>query len=298
MNWDDLKLLLALVRAGNVRRAGAQAGVSHSTVARRVDQFERQLGVRLFDRRQSGYVLTSAGEEMFAVAERVEYELDVAERRVVGLDQKLAGRIRVTMVDVLATHLLMPDMQAFSARYPDIELEVLVSYQSADLDRGEADIAIRLTARPPETLIGRQLTSLAAAGYATPAYLAAHDLSDPGEACWIGFGNGERFPRWVRQSGYPHLPARGVFDSIAVQLAAVHAGMGLGYLPCFIGDRDPALKCVDEPANFPRYSLWLLRHADTRETARLRVFAEFMAAAIDRHRPLLEGSSGAATLLV
>ena len=290
MNWDDLKLFLALVRSGSVRRAGQLAGVSHSTIARRLDQFEQSLGVKVLERGPGGPVLTPAGEEILETAERVELDMLGLERRVSGRDRQLAGAIRVTMVDVLATDLLMPDLQRFTQMYPDIDLEIQISYLSANLDRGEADVALRLTDKPPENLIGRQVGRIAHAAYASRAYLKSHQLDNPQSASWIGFDHGGRDPRWLRQSGLSQLPVRGVCESLLVQIAATRAGLGVGFLPCFVGGRYDDLACADDKSRYPTYNIWLLRHPDTRETARLSVFSEFMAAALAAHAPALAGN--------
>ena len=290
MVWDDVRLFLALVRAGSVRAAAAKAGASHSTVARRVEAFEKRLGVKLFDRSPSGYVLTVAGEDLLEVAENVENNLDAVQRRLVGQDRRLAGVIRVTMVDVVATHLLMPDLTKFRELYPDIGLEVVITYEALDLTRREADVAIRFVKNPPDHLIGHRLATVANAAYATPDYLADHDLTDPASASWIGFGSPSPFPKWVKQSDYPHIPAKGVFDSMLLQIQAARCGMGMAMLPCFMGDPDPDLERVPPGQPKPSYDLWLLRHRDTRSTARLRVFSEFVGAAVAGYRPLLEGA--------
>ncbi len=290
MEWDDVRLFLALVRAGSVRAAAAKAGVSHSTVARRVEAFETRLGVKLFDRLPSGYVLTAAGEDLLEVAEKVENELDGVQRRLVGQDRRLAGVIRVTMVDVIASHLLMPDLTEFRELYPNIELEVVITYEPLDLTRREADVAIRFVKNPPDHLIGHRLATVANAAYATQDYLDHHDLADPTSVSWIGFGSPTPFPKWVKQSDYPHVPARGVFDSMLLQLQAARCGMGMANLPCFMGDPDPELRRLPPGEPRPGYDLWLLRHRDTRSTARLRVFSEFVGAAVAEHRPLLEGA--------
>ncbi len=290
MEWDDVRIFLALVRAGSVRAAAAKAGVSHSTVARRVEAFETRLGVKLFDRLPSGYVLTVAGEDLLEVAESVENELDAVQRRLVGQDRRLAGVIRVTMVDVIATHLLMPDLTEFRELYPNIELEVIITYEPLDLTRREADVAIRFVKNPPDHFIGRRLATVANAAYATQDYLDRHDLADPTSVSWIGFGSPSPFPKWVKQSDYPHVPTRGVFDSMLLQLQAARCGMGMANLPCFMGDPDPELRRLPPGVPRPGYDLWLLRHRDTRSTARLRVFSEFVGAAVAEHRPLLEGA--------
>jgi len=99
MDWADLRIFLALARRGSVRAAGVTLGMSHSTIARRIDTFEARLGVRLFDRQSSGYAMTAAGEELMTTAARVEEDISDAERRLVGKDGKLRGEIKVTMSD-------------------------------------------------------------------------------------------------------------------------------------------------------------------------------------------------------
>ena len=129
MDWDNLRIFLALANQGSVRAAGAALGISHSTVARRIEAFEDQLGVRLFDRTPSGYALTAAGEEMLGVAGRVDEEISALERRILGQDTRLAGEIRVTLPDAIVSDLLMPDLADFTRDYPDIDLEIILSYR-------------------------------------------------------------------------------------------------------------------------------------------------------------------------
>jgi DNA-binding transcriptional LysR family regulator len=290
MEWDDIRIFLALVRGGSVRAAAALAGISHATVSRRVEAFETRMGVKLIDRLPGGFALTAAGEDLLGAAENIETEIHSVQRRLVGQDRRLAGGIRVTMVDVVATHLLMADLTEFAERYPDIELEVMIGYEALDLSRREADVAVRFVKNPPDHLIGRRLGTVSNAAYATQAYLDHHELTDPASACWIGFGSPEPFPKWVKQSDYPHIPAKGVFDSMLLQLEAARCGMGIANVPCFLGDRDPDLIRLPPGEPRPGYDLWLLRHRDTRSTARLRIFSEFIADAVTRYRPLLEGN--------
>lgn len=289
MNWDDIKLFLALMRCGNVRTAAAKLNVSHSTVARRIDAMEKKLAVRLFDRLPTGYALTPVGEDMLKVAEGVEDELGGLERRILGHDHKLSGRIRATMVDALATNLLMPQLAEFTQKYPEIDLEVQVTYEAVDLDRREADIAFRFARNPPEHLIGRRLLTCATAAYASLEYLNNHDLQDPGGACWIGFGKRDPFPRWVKESKFPNIPVRGRFVSLLAQLEACKAGMGVGMLPCFLCEAEPSLQRLSPAKPDGHFELWILTHRDMRTNARLRVFSQFMASAVIARRDSLEG---------
>jgi DNA-binding transcriptional LysR family regulator len=120
MDWDDVRHFLTLARSGSVRAAGASLGVSHSTVARRVEALEARLGARLFDRTRDGYTLTPTGRQMLAGAERVEREMDDLARGVVGADERLVGTVALTCSDNFVAGLLLGDLAAFCRTYPGI----------------------------------------------------------------------------------------------------------------------------------------------------------------------------------
>ena len=290
MDWDNLRIFLALAQQKSVRGAAGALGVSHSTVSRRIESFEDSLGVRLFERLPDGFVLTPFGEDMMQTARRLEEAVNGLERRVLGQDARLRGDLRVTMPDLLAAKLLMPDLVAFGKRYPDINLEVAISYTPFDLSRREADVAIRITRDPPEALVGRKIITYARATYASRAYLAEHDpVAEPDSVTWIGWDDRSRHPRWVRETSFPGAPVRGRLNNAMVQLAAAKAGMGLAMLPCFMGDTEADLLRVPPGKPEPAWDIWILTHEDLRATARVRAFMDFMADAFLGHRDLLEG---------
>ena len=289
MDWDDLRFFLAVADAGSVRGAATQLGVSHSTVSRRIDGFEKELGVRLFDRLSAGYALTSAGDDIVGLGASVSTTIDEIERRVVGQDSRLTGEIQVTAPDLLACSLLMPDIEAFNRRYPEISIELSVSYVALDLDRREADVAIRITDAPPEHLVGRSLGRYASAIYVSNDYAAEHDLGDHSTLHWIGWNHLSRFPEWVRDSAFPDVPTRGRFPNVMVQLAAARAGLGLAMIPCFMGDPDPTLvRAVPELAS-PVHEIWVLTHPDLRDTSRIRAFMRHVADCFEGRHDLLSG---------
>jgi DNA-binding transcriptional LysR family regulator len=294
MDWDDVRHFLALARTGSVRAAGASLAVSHSTVARRVEILETRLGVKLFDRNRDGYLLTAAGNDMLAGAERVEREMAALERGLAGLDARLEGRVRVTCTDAYVGRILLSALAGLSAQHPGIELEVQVDEAYLDLSKREADIALRaivVGGSPPEHLIGRRVAPIVLASYVGTAHA---DRLDPergvGHARWLGSDLPPKIlERLVAASSYPELPIWGAFPSMELMAHAAHAGLGLAMLPTYVGDADPQLQRLARPDVRHMADFWLLTHRDLRDNARLRVARELIHAALTERLPLFHG---------
>ena len=234
IDWDDVRLFLELTRCGSARGAAQVLGLSHSTVVRRVERLESDLGARLFDRDFTGYRPTAAGETLLDSAIRAEEAILAANRQLHGQDARLTGEITITLPDILANYFLMPKLVSFTARYPEIDLKMLISYDVFDLARREADVALRVyggNRQPPDDLVGRKLVTVSSCYYANEAYLEKNDpWSKNSTARWIGWGDDEPYPEWVRQSAFPDIPAYGHFNNAMVQATAVQCALGLGTL--------------------------------------------------------------------
>ena len=294
MNWDDLRFFLAVARKGSIRAASSSLAVNHSTVLRRINAFEENLGVRLFERLATGYVLTPAGEEMVESTQRIEDEVVKLDRQIIGRDTLLCGVLRVTMPLCLATHLLTPDLAAFSEAYPGIQLELAVSDEEFNLKKREADVAIRLTPNPPEYLVGRKILTPAKGIYASHNYLKQHDYENhPEKMTWLGWEDSVTDPQWIKDSAFSSTPIRHQADSLLVQLETVKAGMGIAMLPCFMADPVQSLQRLQliPPGGDSCGDLWILTHQDLRATARVHAFMDFMIMTFTRHRDILEGLS-------
>lgn len=289
-DWDDLRFFLAVARKGSIRGAAALLDVNHSTVSRRIDAFEKKIGARLFERLPSGYFITQAGEEMSLSAAKIEAEVNTIGRQVTGRDTRLDGVLKVTLHDSLAQKLLMPLFVEFNRTYPEIELELEITHSMANLSKREADVAIRISNDPPDSLVGRRLVRYATSTYASLDYLAEHgDLKIRNDLSWIGWGDGVPDPQWVRDSHYPDVLARNCICHPLSQLEAVKAGMGLAMLPCFMADTEPTLRRVPPATAYPNRDIWILTHEDLRHTARIRRFTDFMSKGILEKKDLLEG---------
>lgn len=288
MKWDDLKIFLAVAEAPSMRVAAKTLHVSHSTVSRRIEALEKQLAARLFDRMPDGYKLTLAGHDLLPIAQELREKVDAYGLKVLGRDTDLEGQICVTMPDSVAVAVLMPYFAEFQAVYPDITLKIDDSIDVYDLNRREADIALRFTNEPAEHLIGRCVAKAYQAVYAHADYAKKHDFSSAdSQAKWIGWGSPEENPSWIKSSPYPHLQMAGHFNNPLIQREAVREKMGLGNLPCAIMDNDPSFVRLTKPK--PAVDFWILTHRDLRSTERLRVFREFIFSKADELKALFRG---------
>jgi DNA-binding transcriptional LysR family regulator len=291
LDWNDLRIVLAIAREGSLSGAARRLRVTHSTVFRRLAVIERALGVRLFERFPDGYAATPAGEAAASLAQHLADEIGALERRLSGQDMRPSGSIRIATADTIWP-LVNAHLPAFRAAFPDIVPEVAISDAMANLTRREADIAIRPIPGPPENLIGRRIADIAHAVYASPKYLARKDTGDGHARYWIGLEDAVAptvIGRWLRRHVRPDEMVLTVNALPALRDAAC-AGMGLVLLPCYMGDSDDRLRRVDGvPADTPRSALWLLTHNDLRRTARVRAAMDFFAEAFLRNRALLEG---------
>ncbi|NQV82078.1 MAG: LysR family transcriptional regulator [Alphaproteobacteria bacterium] len=295
MDWDDLRLFKAVAEGGSLSTAATALGINHTTVFRRLNGLEKTLGVRLFDRRRSGYLLTASGEELAEAAGEVAGRVDSVARRIQGRDVRLRGPLRVVTRDTLLQRLLTPHLAGFREAYPLVDLELIISNQPPGLNR-EAHVAVSPTNTPDEQLVGRRAASIAFAVYGAHDYLALNaELDDLTTHDWIEpSGALVQMPpfEWMRRT---LGDARVVFrvNTYMGVLDACRAGMGLALLPCFLADDDPRLNRVAAPNRTLDIGLWLLTHEELRHTARVRAFLDFMGQTIERVRPVLEGEHAA-----
>lgn len=291
-DWNDYRLFAELARIGSVRTAAARLGTSHSTLSRKMSALEAKLGVALFERSTRGFGMTEAGTTLLASVERAGVAIDDGRRALDGADARMSGPLRVTMPDLLAYRLLLAAVRAFAETHPAVAIEMDVSYAKSDLARRQADVAVRMVhigQSPPPNLVGRHVAASFATGFASPAYLAAHDLGDPdGGAAWLGWAPHED-GRWIQTTSHPHLPLRMSLNDAELQRHAAGAGLGLAYIPCITGDADPGLARVPGSIPIPARDVWVLTHEDLRETARMRAFRDAVSDVLRSARDRLEG---------
>jgi DNA-binding transcriptional LysR family regulator len=292
--WDDFRLIKAIADTRHLPAAAARLGVNHSTAFRRLRRIEAALGVRLFDKHRTGYALTPAGEEVAALAQRVDDDIVAVARTLAGRHIAPSGELRVTTNDSLLVHLLTPLFGLFAAQYPDVRLDVVIGNSSLNLSRRDADVAIRASDSPPEILVGRRVARIGWALYGRGQDFPGAEFPEPDALHarrWVALADemaGVKALRYVKD----HVPATRIayrVNSVLGLAEAVEAGLGVGHLPCLVGDSRPGLKRLAPPVPEFAADLWLLTHPDLRQAARVRAFLDFLAVEIGRRRAFIEG---------
>jgi DNA-binding transcriptional LysR family regulator len=284
LDWESLRTVLAVTRARSLAGAARALDLRHSTVFRRIEEVERRIGQPLFDRHRGGWTANELGETAARAAQAMEEAALEAERRLLGADGRLAGTIRVATSELVGGYLLSRVIDTFLTEHPAVEIEVDVSNNSLDLTRREADVAIRATRTPPDSLVGRKLATPGYAVYAVPSLLPRGKVPDLETLPWIGFD--ERLAhlpvaRWfdgVLSGARPRLR----MDSLATMLRAAVAGAGAAVLPTFAASQEPGLVRVTDVISDVHMELWLLSHPDLRGSARIRAFTEHLTAALPK----------------
>src|SRR5208337_4092013 len=187
LSWDEFRLVKAIADSRSLAGAAELLGLNHSTVFRRLAALETAIGARLFERSRSGYQPTTAGYEMIALATTMATSIVEFERRVAGRDAKPTGQLRVTTVEALGQHYLPAILAQFQGQNPGVAIELILSNQALNLSRRDADVAIRLTNHPPETLVGRRICVVRWAMYCRRDLVAALGPRTIDSVPFIGF---------------------------------------------------------------------------------------------------------------
>ncbi len=293
LDWNDIKVFLALFRGRSVRSAAGELGMSHSTVSRHLTDLETSLGAVLFTRSRDGLLATSMAEHIFGKAEQVESEVLDLKHASDSLDSVLSGEVRVTSPPLLSQHMLMPHMAAFAQQYPGIEILLHSSFTIDDLMKGAADVAFRSQFDPNDNLVGRRLPDFVDCAYASPGYVAKNTFEgNQTSACWIGRGASDPGNKWITDGPFPKAAVQHQIPNMLDQAEAAVAGMGMVVLPCFFADALDGLVRIPGTGPVSSRPAWVLTHPDLRTSTRIKTFVRFIVAAISKQEKLITGDLG------
>lgn len=292
MDWDDLRVFHEVARCGSLSAAARTLGVNQSTVSRRLRAFEAAAKVTLLERSSTGYELTQAGLDMLLHVERMASEVEALDRLLGGQDNASMGVVRITYPLGLQSY-ITPLLAEFRREHPEISLEVVSSDEIVNLAQRHADIAIRISSNPPDTLVGRKICDVAFAPYAAISYLGSRsselEIKDMDWLAYQSDGADNPIQHWLHEHVAEHRIALKTRCSSTLQDAA-RLGMGACFFPCVIADRDPLLQRIGDASAEFMGPLWLLTHADLRKAARIRILLDFLGARLEGDREHLQPS--------
>ncbi len=292
LQWDDVRHFLALARHGSLSGAARRLAVEHSTVARRVEALEHALGVRLFDRLPRGWTLTPEGETLAEQAGRMEDEALAFSRLALGVGT-LQGTVRISAPPVIASHFLVPRLLPHREAWPGITLDIVGESREANLARGEADLAVRLSRPSAAGLVARPLGQLGYGLYAAPGY-----AEQPADA-WQFLGYDDSLRQVPQQQWLDGIAAGRRFilrsNDLAALLHGARGGHGIAALPHFLGAGDPALAPVAAAPCPTLRPIWLVMHPDVRRSPRVRTVADALLSVFSEAAGLLSGETVSGT---
>lgn len=294
MDWNDLKYLLALKRAGTLAGAARALAVDHSTVSRRLAALEDAIGSRLLRRTPEGLSFTEAGDAAAATAEAMDANASTLLSKLAGADDLAAGVVRLTCVEAFIPF-LVSEAQQLREIYPELRLELLPSTGTLDLLRQEADVALRMFRPTQAALVARHVGKVGWSLFASEEYVArkgelatlgdfsGHDLIAYDKEIASAFAG-----RWLDE----HADTGAVVmrcDTVRGAVLAIAQGVGIGTVPCFMAAGEPSLRRMT-PEVTASNEVFLVVAPDLQDLKRIRIVLESVMAVFDRNRALFAGS--------
>lgn len=276
LDWDHIRHALAVARAGSLAAAARELGVDETTVARRLRALEAALGTELFERHNGRLAPAAAGAALLERGQRIEREIAALRQFAADSETEVAGVIRVTAVDAVASHFLAPRIAGLRASHPALSVELIASSDTLDLSRREADIAIRLARPQRGDLVVRRLGQLAYAVYGADGTSA--DCGDWSQQRWVAY---ERSLVHVPEMRW--LAGQVSEDAVVFRCnntdalaASVADGIGLGILPCLVASRHPALRRLSGASPVLKREMWLATLRELRGVPRIRATCDWL----------------------
>jgi molybdate transport repressor ModE-like protein len=294
MDWNDIRYLLALSRRGSLAKAAVDLGVTKATASRRLDALEEALGTTLVERRAAGFVLTEAGADAVRAGEEMERAAATLRERVAARrDDVPSGVVRLTAPPWLADKLIIPALPRFRERYPELEVRLLESNRMLDMVEREADLALRNVIPASGPLFAQRVGELAGCIYGSDLYLARRgeprsreDLLEHDLVAYEMIGGMPGF-EWIAD---PSFASRVAFRAVdpAGLCAAIGSGLGLGAIPCVLGETDGRLRRI-EALGVGYSPLYLVAHEEMRDVARVKAVRQLVGEVLRENVDVLMG---------
>jgi DNA-binding transcriptional LysR family regulator len=304
VDWDDLKIVLAIARHGSITAAAKALGTTQPTVSRRLDAFEKRLKIKLFERTSIGLAPSHLGSALLDDLARMEEKALAIERRLASHDTSLEGSIVVTSLDWLGDYLVSPIAAQFGVRHPLVDIELINDTRPYNLSRREADVAFRFGSFEQEDLILRKVAEATYGLYASHAYIANYGLPDFEAGCrdhavasLYDPASHVSYTSWLKELA-PKARVALRSNGLSAHLSIAESGTAMAVLPRLIGDQRHTLHHIAAPLPEPQQPIHLGVHPDMRDAPRIRAFIDFAVAEFRSLLGALNPSEGAPKLML
>jgi DNA-binding transcriptional LysR family regulator len=281
--WSDLRIFLAVVRAGSALGAAKALGINQTTVNRRVQALENDLGLTLFGRQNRGHALTEHGTALLSYAEKVAAPANALLSAAERLRRSMAGTVRVTAPEETSNTVIIPIAAEFQLSYPQVRVEQVTANRRLDIVNGEADIAIRNGSHPDDPrLIAKRLPDFAWTIYCSQTYADRHgtppDIAHVAAHDYVGYVDGpstwSAYIWFVDQAKPTRLVSRS--NTVTNMKAMLNSGVGVGLLPCLVADPEPDLVRCFDPLPELNAESWMLTSPEALSSPQVRAFIDFL----------------------
>ncbi|NBN62847.1 LysR family transcriptional regulator [Pannonibacter tanglangensis] len=291
MDWDDIRVFLAIARSGQILGAARRLGLNHATVARRLTALEEALKTPLVERGTTGCSLTVAGERFLQSAERMEAEFQAARSDLTDTEIDVSGTVRIGAPDGFGVAFLAPRLGELTARHPGLTIQLVPVPRSFSLSRREADIAVTIDRPDTGRLVAAKLVDYALGLYASRAYVERRGL--PGQTSELRDHDLVGYVEDLLYSPSLNYGAEIVRDwsarfeiaSALGQTEAVRSGAGIGILHAFIARKDPSLVPVLPQIRLTR-AYWMVTHESSRPLRHVAAVQDFLRDVVARDRAM------------
>ena len=287
MDWDKLKIFHAVAQAGSFTEASGTLNLSQSAISRQIQSLELTLKTSLFERHARGLSLTEDGEILFKTANEVIIHLKAVETSLMEKKDKPSGKLIVTTVVGFGSIWLTPRIKEFMDKYPEMEVEVIVTDKELDLSTREADVAIWMRQPTQLSYIQKKLIDINYHIYGSPKYLEENGypntVKDLDKHKFIVYVKGTPSPLsqtdWILKVGKKDSSKRKSVmrvNNIYSLLLAVESGVGLAALPYYMVQEKSTLVKVLPNIEGPKYEAHFVYPQSLKNVARIKSFRDFI----------------------
>ena len=298
MNWDDIKIFLEVARSERLSIAAKRLAMDASTVSRRLHKLEQQLESQLFERTIDGHVLTDDGKKLLNSARQMEQNASNALEQIKNNNQANCGKVRIGVTEAFGNFFVAAHLLALQQDFPDIQIDLLHFSRFVKISRNEADIAIAVERPKSTSMIVSKLCDYKLQLYAHPNYLqqvteGEIKLEDLGQHKWVSYVDNLLFTdelSYLKElASHLNEPLIPRFNSTSIisQYSAIKSGLGIGVLPCFVGDLDNELiKLHPQEIDIVR-SFWLVTHPESKRLSHVATVWDYLKKLVKQQESLL-----------